>query len=499
MEDEIFKGQQSLREKTTLLFTFAFEKLVSGMFKGTSGLLKVDVAFTNRNAVMIYSYNNGNEVNFYDINPETLNREFAYMPGSEKPEETVSSRKLDFSIDEAFDIVSRAFDNWALKTNPDSEYPRDLLGPLRLIGRFDDDTTFFAVPIGFRFHWHGLDVISRLFDEFILSVQRIWTIIKDELLNGKSYEEVIGLFDFLRIISRASNSLIDYNLGITPSTGNEITNSSFDILCNIASLPYERRINYGQFGLLDMFNSDEAGCIFLQQPLQISMSNTRELRKLLEMAHSGIDLLVYQGKVIGIGSSSLCKRKIVFKGYGKWRLVFNDITILYTEANRCYTTCTLEGVDFRKIFTRVFGCECNSEHISDRMQAAIMSIKHGTGIIISHYAKDEAARLCKLHRGIPVETFSMIESNALLRGITSIDGALMIDENGICYAIGVILDGTAVIPGDTARGARYNSLTNYVACEKANDHPACMAVIISEDGGIDIYPNVGAHMPTTSH
>ena len=46
MEDEIFKGQQSLREKTTLLFTFAFEKLVSGMFKGTSGLLKVDVAFT---------------------------------------------------------------------------------------------------------------------------------------------------------------------------------------------------------------------------------------------------------------------------------------------------------------------------------------------------------------------------------------------------------------------------------------------------------------------
>ena len=51
------------------------------------------------------------------------------------------------------------------------------------------------------------------------------------------------------------------------------------------------------------------------------------------------------------------------------------------------------------------------------------------------------------------------------------------------------MDGVTVQKGDSGRGARYNSLTNYVnwlnsKTRKANVN--CMAVIISEDGPLNI-------------
>ena len=49
-----------------------------------------------------------------------------------------------------------------------------------------------------------------------------------------------------------------------------------------------------------------------------------------------------------------------------------------------------------------------------------------------------------------------------MQGITAIDEALLVDLNGICYAVGVILDGEAGMPGKVERGARYNSVSNYV-------------------------------------
>lgn len=58
-----------------------------------------------------------------------------------------------------------------------------------------------------------------------------------------------------------------------------------------------------------------------------------------------------------------------------------------------------------------------------------------------------------------------------------------------CKAIGVIVDGETVKAGDPGRGARYNSLTNYVRwlnSENRNANVNCMAVVISEDGTLDI-------------
>lgn len=80
-------------------------------------------------------------------------------------------------------------------------------------------------------------------------------------------------------------------------------------------------------------------------------------------------------------------------------------------------------------------------------------------------------------------------SSELLNGITAIDGALFCNFNLECKAIGVIVDGETVKVGDPGRGARYNSLTNYVRwlnSENRNANVNCMAVVISEDGTLDI-------------
>jgi DNA integrity scanning protein DisA with diadenylate cyclase activity len=70
--------------------------------------------------------------------------------------------------------------------------------------------------------------------------------------------------------------------------------------------------------------------------------------------------------------------------------------------------------------------------------------------------------------------------------ITAIDGAVLIDPTTTCYAIGVILDGLASNKGTPSRGARYNSAIRYVETCK---YP-CLAIIVSEDGSIDLVPDL---------
>jgi DNA integrity scanning protein DisA with diadenylate cyclase activity len=66
--------------------------------------------------------------------------------------------------------------------------------------------------------------------------------------------------------------------------------------------------------------------------------------------------------------------------------------------------------------------------------------------------------------------------------ITSIDGAVLLDPEGYCYSIGVILDGKASGHGNGTRGARYNSAVRYV---ESSPYP-CLVVVVSEDGMVDV-------------
>ena len=75
-------------------------------------------------------------------------------------------------------------------------------------------------------------------------------------------------------------------------------------------------------------------------------------------------------------------------------------------------------------------------------------------------------RLNQKNRCIKIYGLGDLESHVInlklhlkdMKGITSIDGAIMADMKGNVHAIGAILDGEAEEAGDVSRGARYNSV-----------------------------------------
>jgi hypothetical protein len=55
----------------------------------------------------------------------------------------------------------------------------------------------------------------------------------------------------------------------------------------------------------------------------------------------------------------------------------------------------------------------------------------------------------------------------------------------MCHGFGTILDGMASESGDPSRGARFNSALRYVEAAWP-----CLAVVVSQDSGIDFIPNL---------
>jgi hypothetical protein len=107
---------------------------------------------------------------------------------------------------------------------------------------------------------------------------------------------------------------------------------------------------------------------------------------------------------------------------------------------------------------------------------------HGTMLVITEKAENETKRLST--QGIAIHPCPLTPE--LLQHFTPIDGAVILSPQGICHSIGTILDGKATDKGEPGRGARYNSAVRYV---ETIDAP-CLAVVVSEDGGIDFIPNL---------
>jgi hypothetical protein len=70
--------------------------------------------------------------------------------------------------------------------------------------------------------------------------------------------------------------------------------------------------------------------------------------------------------------------------------------------------------------------------------------------------------------------------------LTDIDGAILLDEQGTCHAIGVILDGRVseqgTLVGNRGRGARYNTALRYADDERC---PRSLILVRSDDGMLD--------------
>ncbi|WP_437917373.1 hypothetical protein WME73_10485 [Sorangium sp. So ce302] len=261
----------------------------------------------------------------------------------------------------------------------------------------------------------------------------------------------------------------------------------FDTLNVMSSLRYEGAANNGRI-IFAPVGSPEVD-LTLRLVAAVDMDDARLARKVLEISDDNLACVCHgrQG-LVGFGSlkdlpapEALVVR---FSGHYRWELVFGKITLLTCQFGvPRLPREKLRKDQFESWISRVFR-SIGPEQISHLWDITDQATRqaHGTMIVVSEDAAGEASRLAT--QAMPIEPRTV--DAELVARISGIDGAVLIDPQGTCHAIGVILDGLATPEGDPARGARFNSAVRYLSSATA----ATACLVVSEDGYVDCLPRL---------
>lgn len=267
--------------------------------------------------------------------------------------------------------------------------------------------------------------------------------------------------------------------------------------CNyIASMKYEGADSKGGMIIAREYHPNIAYSFKFENP--VSLSQPRSIRKLLEVTSAGASLITDGAEVFGVGDtvedcdpSSTDLLHLRFTAHYRWELIHaGNILFQVNFGIPKLPTPPLDRAKFSEALEIIFG----HETVKDARQLYRLALeacrqRHGTVMILTPAAEDEAGRLSK--QSTKIEPIAI--SPDLIGHVTAIDGAVLLDLDGVCHSIGVILDGEAVPHGDPGRGARFNSSLRYVSFLKAKGI-ASLAVIVSEDGTSELYPDLPSRM-----
>ena len=273
-------------------------------------------------------------------------------------------------------------------------------------------------------------------------------------------------------------------LGLDPATTKLFT------ICNtISSLRYEGAEGVGKLLLARRGHLNIEEVFALTCPTELT--DYRAVRKLLEMTTPDVHLLADGETVYALGRQvghydAVREDLFVinFVTHYAWELQHAGHVLMRSHYGLPGLPRTrLSRTTFRKALKRTFALTDapKVERLWDVVLEASRQ-KHGTLLVITTEALAEADRLklqCMLIEPVPLTPL-------ITRLVTSIDGAVLLDPEGYCYSIGVILDGRASGRGDGTRGARYNSALRYI---ESSAYP-CLAVVVSEDGMVDVLTSV---------
>ncbi|WP_257150874.1 DNA integrity scanning protein DisA nucleotide-binding domain protein [Bacillus toyonensis] len=323
-------------------------------------------------------------------------------------------------------------------------------------------------------------------------------------INTSFFEATV--FEFLSSCIEVLNIPdIGEDLGVLRRAGQEFIKSGAETFLNRLLFQYK-----GQFSLYESFNlissqyyegaEANGGIIIgdknteaLKQVIEfkepINLSHHRAIRKLLEMTNENTYLLADGEKVYGLGhikeyDPALEEIFIIkFQKHFLWQLVHaNQILMEVEYRHPRIPKDKINRESFVDNFYRIFS-NVNEDEINTVWDTILSASnqKHGTMVVITNKAKEEAERLGSQCLKIAP---TYIDSE-IMELVTSIDGAVLIEPNGQCVALGVILDGISTNRGDSSRGARYNSAVRYLETQ-TNE---CLIIVISEDGYINLISN----------
>lgn len=265
----------------------------------------------------------------------------------------------------------------------------------------------------------------------------------------------------------------------------------YDACNTISSLKYEGADGLGKMIIAKKDHTNIRLTLQLKEPIKVR--DYRKVRKFLELSNDNAVIISDSALIYGLGeqtgkynpkSESLFV--INFISHFKWEVLHDNNPMMIVEYRQ--PNLPKERIDRVKFYSdlkRIFK-DIDKNQLDNLWDITTEATKqkHGTMLVISDNAKAEAERLGK--QSFTLNPLKLTVD--IIQQITSIDGCILIDKEGICYAIGVILDGLATDKGDSSRGARYNSAIRYYE-HFGTKHPTVL-VIISEDGMINLIPNL---------
>lgn len=273
----------------------------------------------------------------------------------------------------------------------------------------------------------------------------------------------------------------------------EIYGIDVNIIVGLSGSYYEgSQCNSGIFfALSNKFLNGNSNGVQLKERIKVNEQNIRKMRKLLEMGNDGHTLVACKGKDNSWEIVGLYNKKDVYRGI-VFRIIRHMVWYMEVEAKRTIDYKCGKYVmeceqfsenEFNREYKELFGKACG-ESLREVFRNAIKQ-EHGTIVVILGQDNicEEVKRLLGSSAGMEIESRNL--DAEYIYGITSIDGAVLLDESGTCYAIGVILDGDVSVEGKAERGARFNSALKYVKTRKENGQKA-LAIVVSEDKTVNI-------------
>lgn len=263
----------------------------------------------------------------------------------------------------------------------------------------------------------------------------------------------------------------------------------FDTLNLISSLSYEGADSIGFLILATPDNPSVSYDIRFVEP--VPLRDFRWARKVIEMASAEIGVVAVPGKIHGLGhvddadvSTDNDLFVVRFHGRYRWELRYRERVMMLCD----YGVPRLPRRPFdRSRFVSNFGRifprseEGDAERAWSLCEHAV-TMNRGCMLVYADSAADEAARLARQ----ATQIVPTLLTGKLLDRAASVDGSILLDEHGVCHAIGVILDGSAHDSCTPSRGSRYNSAIRYVR----DTIRGRLAIVISDDQTIDIMPTL---------
>lgn len=238
----------------------------------------------------------------------------------------------------------------------------------------------------------------------------------------------------------------------------------------------------------------------------IQYRKRRMIRKLMELSKSGeiylyaetreenerIDHIVT--RLVQVKQDAVQQSDIYIKFFGFlcWSVVEGEREVLTYKEGKYTLNYSRENESYIADIDNL-ETEIEKQNLKDLVEI-LRKQKHGTLAIVwkDNDAMEEVlAELSEKNRAVCLEKpinalekpINAVKEEKMILSLTGVDGALFINSDGQCKAFSVLLDGEAVVKGDVGRGSRYNSAVNYVAWRKED----CVAIIISEDGMINVF------------